>query len=605
MIFSRLACVVLVALMPFVAQSADSVFAVRLFLSSECVVSDDEGANADVASFNNVVSQKLTLKIDSSVVNSLKLTEFAFGESGDSLVWDTNPFFETSQNIAPLYVAFAKDANGKLYSTVVEVEKQPEESTSSYKWAVWVVLMALVLLASVAMVVIARRRLEHLRALLDQENADMKIELTKQKNRYEELLETKSADKEEKKDSKATRFRMVTVLFSNILGFSNVAGKENAGRMVDDLDRFVLHFDEVVKRLHIEKIKTVGDSYICAGGIPQKNHTNPIEVVLAAFEMYQYMQRIKLEYGDEAASSWDLRIGIHTGPVFCDNTGSKKKLEIWGDTVNIASRMEASGKVGKVNITGMTYELVRDYFVCQYWGKFPVKYRGEIDMYLIEGFKPHLSVDGLGLLPNKTFYTQLGLVRFDDLEEIVWNKLEDELPKNLYYHNLKHTIDVGTQVEIIGRSEGINDEELLLLKTAALFHDTGFTRTYKDHEEAGVEIAKEYLPKFDYTQEQIDTICRLIMKTKLPPTPETLLEKIICDSDLDYLGRADFIPVSGNLYKEMLERGMIVDDIDKWNEMQIKFISGHQYFTESAKRMRDVNKNKQLEAIRKLVEKKV
>ena len=394
---------------------------------------------------------------------------------------------------------------------------------------------------------------------------------------------------------------MVTVLFSDVHGFSNISKTENAEQLIDDLDRFFFHFDEVVKKFHIEKIKSIGDIYMCAGGIPQKNHTNPIEVVLAAFEMYQYMQSMKVQYGND--KGWNLRIGIHTGPVFCNNTGNKKKLEIWGDTMNIASRMEASGQINKVNITGMTYELVKDYFVCQYWGKMPVKYKGEIDMYLIEGFRPHLSEGGLGIKPNQAFQTRLGIVRFDDIEEVVLNMLEEKLPKNLYYHNLKHTIDVTTQVEIIGRHEGITDEEMLLLKTAALFHDTGFTRTYKDHEEAGCEIAREYLPKYDYTPEQIDFICNLIMKTKLPPKPVALLEQIICDADLDYLGRADFIPVSGNLYRELRERGAIEDDIDKWNLMQIKFIEGHQYFTNSAKPMRDVNKNNQLEAIRRLVEK--
>ena len=415
------------------------------------------------------------------------------------------------------------------------------------------------------------------------------------KEEFEKLKE-KSKDKE-----KATRYKMVTVLFSDVHGFSNISKTENAEQLIDDLDRFFFHFDEVVKKFHIEKIKSIGDIYMCAGGIPQKNHTNPIEVVLAAFEMYQYMQSMKLQYGND--QGWNLRIGIHTGPVFCNNTGNKKKLEIWGDTVNIASRMEASGQINKVNITGMTYELVKEYFVCQYWGKMPVKYKGEIDMYLIEGFRPHLSEGGLGVKPNQAFQTRLGIVRFDDIEEFVLNMLEEKLPKNLYYHNLKHTIDVTTQIEIIGRHEGISDEEMLLLKTAALFHDTGFTRTYKDHEEAGVEIAREYLPKYDYTPEQIDFICNLIMKTKLPPKPVTLLEQIICDADLDYLGRADFIPVSGNLYRELRERGAIEDDIDKWNLMQIKFIEGHQYFTNSAKQMRDVNKNNQLEAIRRLVEK--
>jgi HD superfamily phosphodiesterase len=340
---------------------------------------------------------------------------------------------------------------------------------------------------------------------------------------------------------------------------------------------------------------------MCAGGIPEKNRTNPIEVVLAAFEMQQYLNSIKAQYIAKKQEIWNLRIGIHTGPVFCNSTKNKKKLEVWGDTVNIASRMEASGEVGKVNITGMTYELVKDYFICQYRGKMPVKYKGEIDMYFIEGFRPALSIDGTGLKPNKIFTIRLGLVRFDDLEEHVLNLLENNLPNNLYYHNLKHTIDVTVQVELIGRQEDVSDEEMLLLKTAALFHDTGFIRTYKNHEAAGVEIAKEILPKFDYSEEQIEKICKLILITKLPPKPTSLLEQIICDADLDYLGRVDFIPVSETLFRELKEHNIIEDNINKWNEIQIKFIEGHQYFTETAKRLRDVNKNNQLELIRKLV----
>ncbi len=443
--------------------------------------------------------------------------------------------------------------------------------------------------------------------LLEQEINNRTKELSEQKAKYEELL-TNYLPKEEFKKlkesikDKTKRYKMVTVLFSNILGFTKVAEQENANRLIDDIDKFFFKFDEVVKKLHIEKLKTIGDSYMCAGGIPEKNRTNPIEVVLAAFEMQQYLNSIKAQYIAKKQKIWDLRIGIHTGPVFSNSTKNKKKLEVWGDTVNIASRMEASGEIGKVNITGMTYELVKDYFICQYRGKMPVKYKGEIDMYFIEGFRPALSIDGTGLKPNKIFTVRLGLVRFDDLEEHVLNLLENNLPDKLYYHNLKHTIDVTVQVELIGRQEGISDEEMLLLKTAALFHDTGFIRTYKNHEEAGAEIAKEILPKFDYSEEQIEKICKLILITKLPPKPNTLLEQVICDADLDYLGRVDFIPVSETLFRELKEHNIIEDDINKWNEIQIKFIEGHQYFTETAKRLRDVNKNNQLESIRRLVE---
>lgn len=548
-------------------------------------------------------TKKITITVNPNDVTRLMLSEFRFEGTGSEPIWSA----KSSVTFVPKtrknsIIISARSDGGMLYQTTITI-------TDGRSYGVVDFVVAILIAVAVVCAIYFWSRLKILRTTLSLENeiTNRNRELQAQKVKYDELVanylpkeEFEKLKEKSKEKEKATRYKMVTVLFSDVHGFSNISKTENAEHLIDDLDKFFFHFDEVVKKFHIEKIKSVGDIYMCAGGIPQKNHTNPIEVVLAAFEMYQYMQNMKLQYGDE--QGWNLRIGIHTGPVFCNNTGNKKKLEIWGDTVNIASRMEASGQINKVNITGMTYELVKEYFVCQYWGKMPVKYKGEIDMYLIEGFRPHLSVNGLGIKPNQAFQTRLGIVRFDDIEETVLNMLEEKLPKNLYYHNLKHTIDVTTQVEIIGRSEGISDYEMLMLKTAAIFHDTGFTRTYKDHEEAGCEIAREYLPKYDYTPEQIDFICSLIMKTKLPPKPVTLLEQIICDADLDYLGRADFIPVSGNLYRELRERGAIEDDINKWNKMQIKFIEGHQYFTNSAKKMRDVNKNNQLEAIRRLVE---
>ena len=580
--------------------SGAGAFSVGVAVEEKVTLSPDDNGNGlikyNLASHSG--AKRITLFVDNDDVNRLMLSEFCFEGTGQEPIWSAKSSITFNLPSRNATIVVKARSNGDLfYQTTVKIT---DGRTFGIAYFVAIVLLALA--AAGAIYFQCRRKISRATQSLENRTKELKA----QKVKYEELVANYLPKEEfeklkEKSKEKATRYKMVTVLFSDVHGFSNISKTDNAEHLIDDLDRFFFHFDEVVKRFHIEKIKSIGDIYMCAGGIPQKNHTNPIEVVLAAFEMYQYMQTMKLQYGDE--QGWNLRIGIHTGPVFCNNTGNKKKLEIWGDTVNIASRMEASGQINKVNITGMTYELVKDYFVCQYWGKMPVKYKGEIDMYLIEGFRPHLSVGGLGAKPNQAFQTRLGIVRFDDIEETVLNMLEEKLPKNLYYHNLKHTIDVTTQVEIIGRHEGISDEEMLMLKTAALFHDTGFTRTYKDHEEAGVEIAREYLPKYDYTPEQIDLICSLIMKTKLPPKPVTLLEQIICDADLDYLGRADFIPVSGNLYRELRERGAIEDDIDKWNLMQIKFIEGHQYFTNSAKQMRDVNKNNQLEAIRRLVEK--
>ncbi len=550
---------------------------------------------------------KLTVILDSNAIQAFGLKEYQVyvnsPSSPDS--WLPYPYKEfqiIEDTQVEIYIR-ARNKQGEIFAEKIMLYFPLGIFSSPIAWALYILLAgAFGFLCYYAFNYFIWKDRYKLEKLINTRTEELSL----QKAQYEEMLTNympiEEFNKMKEKD-KTTRFKMVTVLFSNVLGFTKIAEQENAELLIDDLDRFFFQFDDVVQKLHIEKIKSIGDSYMCAGGIPQKNRTNPIEVVLAAFEMQQYMDMLKNQYKAENKKIWELRMGIHTGPVF-SNLSNKKRFEVWGDTVNIASRMEASGEMGKVNITGMTYELVKDYFMCRYLGKMPVKYKGEIDMYIIEGFRPALSVDGIGLKPNKAFKIRLGHIRFDDLEEHVMNILEEQLPRNLYYHNLKHTIDVTVQVEIIGRQEGVTDEELLILKTAALFHDTGFTRVYKDHEEMGVVISKEILPLFDYTQEQIDWIEELIMVTKLPPKPKNKLEQIMCDADLDYLGRVDFIPVSGNLFRELTEHQIIEDDINKWNQLQINFISNHHYFTETAKSLRDVNKNNQLEAIRRLVEEK-
>ena len=410
----------------------------------------------------------------------------------------------------------------------------------------------------------------------------------------------KSTARELKSGQKAGpyHYNMVTVLFSDIQGFTKISEQLDSEHLIDQLDKFFLEFDTVVERYNIEKIKTIGDAYMCAGGIPEKNRTNPIEVVLAAMEMQHYMKSLKMKTDDGNRQIWDLRIGVDTGPVVAGVLGRKKiTYDIWGGTVNTASRMEASGQPGKINITENTYMLIKDFFICKYRGKMPVKYKGEIDMYFVEGFKPEFATDLRGLHPNDKFFIQLQLLRVNDVEEFVLTKLEDGLPDNLYYHNVKHTIDVVTQVELIGRSEGVTEEDMLILKTAALFHDMGHLINYDTHEEEGARMAKKILPKFQYNNKQIEKICQLIMVTRMPPEPKGLLEEIMCDADLDYLGRTDFVPVSINLYKELHERNKI-DSLMEWNKTQIEFIKKHQYFTATAQKLREVNKNKQLENIK-------
>lgn len=398
------------------------------------------------------------------------------------------------------------------------------------------------------------------------------------------------------------RFNMVTILFIDIHGFKTISESENVQHAIDELDQMLYRFKKIAKKYKLQIIKTIGDTFMVAGGVPTKNSTNPIDVVLAAVEIALFVKKLQKEYSKKNRKFWELRIGINTGAVKATAYGKKKlSYDLKGETVNTATRMATSSTIGKVNISANTFVLVSEYFICQHHGKQPVKYEGELDMYYVERLKPELTDDETALIPNHTFQVKYALRQFADLQEIILDKLEKELPEYLYYHNYKHTIDVVNQAELIGYGEGVSDEEILLLKTAALFHDAGHIISYQNHEYYGCQIAREILPSYNYTPIQIERITELIMATELPPRPKNLLERIMCDSDLDYLGRADFIPVSNTLYKELKAQNKM-GTLNDWNKIQVKFLTSHQYYTETANKLREVNKEKQIDRIKNLIE---
>ena len=149
--------------------------------------------------------------------------------------------------------------------------------------------------------------------------------------------------------------------------------------------------------------------------------------------------------------------------------------------------------------------------------------------------------------------------------------------------------------------EGVTGENIFLLKTAALYHDGGFVEKYMENEEIGARMAREVLPRFGYSEEQIKTVEKLIMATRVPQQPRDHLEKIICDADLDYLGRDDFHLIADRLRKEFLAHGVVQSDRE-WDELQVKFLTTHRYFTESAKKQRQPGKLKHLDEVKKRLE---
>ena len=406
---------------------------------------------------------------------------------------------------------------------------------------------------------------------------------------------------------RAQSFKTVSVLFTDVVGFSKISERTTPNRLVNKLDVLFRKFDEIIESNNLEKIKTIGDAYMCAGGVPTENSTNPIDACIAAIQIQDYMSKLKFEAIANHKEYWEIRLGINTGPVTAGIVGNLRlAYDIWGSTVNLAQQMEMLGKAGNVAISGSTFHYVEPYFEGEYIGKVTTKTNTQVDMYCVHRIKPELSVNGEGLIPNSRFGEIVSLYHFSSIkyyktERHVLNILEKNLSDKLYYHSINHTKDVVKAVERIALLEGVTDEGLFLLKTAAILHDAGFIERYEHNEPIGARMATEILPKYGYTEQHIKTIVELINVTEIPHRPINKLQEIICDADLDYLGREDFEEIADRLRKELREMNKIDSD-RAWDNLQVKFLNQHQYFTKTAKETRQKKKEENLVTVLKRLE---
>jgi len=434
-----------------------------------------------------------------------------------------------------------------------------------------------------------------LEQIINERTDEMIIEKEKTEALLSNLLPKNTADELMAK-GKATKikYNFVTVLFSDIQGFTKIAEEMNPEVLIDELDKFFFTFDSVVEKYGIEKIKTIGDAYMCAGGIPEKNRTNPVEVILAALEMKAYMTRLKESSELEGMKFWDIRIGIHTGTVVAGVVGHKKlSYDIWGDTVNTASRMESSGEAGKINISGTTYEFVREFFTCEYRGKMPVKYKGELEMYFVSGIIPELCDENGG--PTKKFIVKMQLLKLEDIEELIVSLFDTGASKNLYFHNSNMVKSVCNQVDLLARSENIDIEEFVNLKLAAIFLFTGYISDYLKPMEGSLRLVEEMLPKHGFNQDNVDST-RGIIRNSFTGRHETIHDKILHDARYDYLGRVDYVKLTEKLRKELAEHGTIYDD-QPWTELQTRFQYDHLFITDTARILRSVTVESQIIAL--------
>jgi len=255
----------------------------------------------------------------------------------------------------------------------------------------------------------AKLRLENMVQERTSEIILQKRELEKEKEKSDRLLLNILPYKiaEELKENgfaKAKYYEKVSVMFADFTGFTQIAEKMEPEELIKELNKCFVYFDEVCVRHNIEKIKTVGDSYMCAGGVPIKNSTNPIDIILASLEIIDFIKKLQEEQEKKGVTKWHLRIGINTGEIIAGVVGKKKfAYDIWGDTVNTASRLETTSEPDKINISGSTYKYVKDFFECEYRGKVAAKHKGEVDMNFVYRIKPELSHDDLGFIPNIKF----------------------------------------------------------------------------------------------------------------------------------------------------------------------------------------------------------
>ncbi len=222
---------------------------------------------------------------------------------------------------------------------------------------------------------------------------DRTYDLQREREKSDSLLlnilpEATAKELKENGNSVPKHFDTVSILFTDFKEFTRISEKMSPKELVKSLNECFSAFDEIVERHNMEKIKTIGDAYMCAGGLPEENDTNAIDAVYSAWEIRDWVCKWNEAKIAQGLEPWEIRIGVHTGELVAGVIGKNKfAYDVWGDAVNIASRLESNSDVGMINISEATYEQIKLNFECSYRGEIEVKNRGAIKMYFVENLK--------------------------------------------------------------------------------------------------------------------------------------------------------------------------------------------------------------------------
>lgn len=380
------------------------------------------------------------------------------------------------------------------------------------------------------------------------------------------------------------------ILFTDFVDFSLKAKNIKPIRLLKKLEVYFTKFDEIINRYKLEKIKTIGDAYMALAGVTENYPEPEIRACLAALEIRDFLRTERNIAGAMNRDYWEIRIGIHMGPVVAGIIGGNKiSFDVWGDSVNIAARAEQGSKPGYITITQAVKEKISNHFITESRGDVNIHKRGgSIPMHYLTDINPDHAMPDDETVASGALRVKCGLssIDFQQMRRDIMNRLRSLLPEDLVYHDLNHTMNVEKAAIRFAKLEGVDEESMQLLQTAVLYHDSGFILRYDDNEQFAMQLAQSNLPRFGYTPEQITKVIQIIASTRHGAKPKNLLEQIMCDADHDYLGRADYYNVAKKLRLEMENYGKSMTE-KEWIKFQLEYLENiHRFYTETAQNIR-------------------
>ena len=375
-----------------------------------------------------------------------------------------------------------------------------------------------------------------------------------------------------------------TILFSDIRGFTSLSENMTPNEVVETLNDYFNQMIEIIFKYNGILDKIIGDELMVIYGVPKSNIQDSENAVLTAIEMQEKLIAFNQDRCINLKKPIKVGIGVNSGSVISGNIGSTDQMDftVIGDSVNLASRLCSSAEAGQIIISDTVWNKIKHLQTFKSKKLSPIKVKGKAKVISIK----EILYNGY---------------EFDYQD--AFNKVEafllKELPLYYTYHSIEHFRDVVKQVERIAKKEKIDKAGILDIKLAAWLHDVGYIWGPLDHEEKSVEYAKVILNEMKFPKSKISLITGMIMATKMPQSPKNHFEQIICDADLDYLGRNDFEDISSNLLKE-LEINQKITNFN-WLKIQEKFLKSHSYFTLTSQKSREKNKQKRLTNIQDLL----